>query len=626
VGPVAGGGWLDYGGSTVRGVVRLLVLLALVLSGAVVTPLALASPSTSPAAGAAKGATARPAQRGQDDSLVTTIYAHPLSPSTSGKATFSYSANLPHQPDAPRVQFHCTLSGPGLPAVTSTCPVDQRTGDTTTGRVTYSKLTGSRRVYKFTVRAFIVTDPQDPSQDVNGVRDSYRWRIFNAWSPDHFLPDNGATFNRPLTRSRQRTNLTRVIRTINSMPGYKQAYPGLCPADPKLSPGIIHVSLYSMTDESFAHAMMAASRRCLSVQILMNNHLSRSTDPAWRHLEDAFGTRVRSKRGPRRSFAHRCHSGCRGGGVLHTKMYLFDSTIPNSKRNKIHNTVMFGSSNMTSNAAKIQYNDIFAQRDNPDLFHTFSRMFDLMKRDDGYHRNPGTYRNGVFQTTFWPQAHGAKDPYMKALDTISCSGATRGTGIGGHTVVYINMHAWFGTRGRSLAGKVRSLYNHGCYVRVLYSFMSYAVYKKLHRGTGSRMSVRRTIFSHNGEFAYVYSHLKNIAVSGHVGGSRYARVTWTGSNNFSNEGLNFDEVTVRIASSSAYRSYVRQFVYMRNRLSSAVYANFSEPSGGGRVPRTGGGLPHTPMDAESEQAPPGTPTILSPAVTVDADGQPHALD
>jgi hypothetical protein len=385
-----------------------------------------------------------------------------------------------------------------------------------------------------------------------------------------------------------------------------------------------------MTDESFARAMMAASRRCLSVQILMNNHLSRSTDPAWRHLEDAFGTKVRGKhRQVRRSFAHRCHFGCRGGGVLHTKMYLFNSTIPKSKHNKILDTVMFGSSNMTSNAAKVQYNDIFVQRDNAGLFHTFSHMFNLMRRDNGYHRNPGTYRDGVFQTTFSPQAHGAKDPYMKALDTISCRGTTRGTGIHGRTVVYINMHAWFGTRGLSLARKVRSLYDHGCYVRVLYSFMSFAVFKKLHSGTGSRMSVRRTLFSHNGQFAYVYSHLKNIAVSGRVGGSRHARVTWTGSNNFSNEGLNFDEVIVRIAARSAYRSYVRQFVYMRNRLSSPVYANFSEPSGGGRVPRTGGGrlvMPGAPVAPEDEQAPPGTPTILSPAVTVDADGQPHALD
>ena len=105
-------------------------------------------------------------------------------------------------------------------------------------------------------------------------------------------------------------------------------------------------------------------------------------------------------------------------------------------------------------------------------------------------------------------------------------------------------------------------------------------------------------------------------------------MAWTGSNNFTNEGVHFDEVMMRIASTSAYNGYVKQYSYIRERKSSATYANFSEPSGGGRAPgqspavqlRSGLGAP------SADQAPAGTPTIVSPAVRIDSNGTPHALD
>jgi hypothetical protein len=115
-------------------------------------------------------------------------------------------------------------------------------------------------------------------------------------------------------------------------------------------------------------------------------------------------------------------------------------------------------------------------------------------------------------------------------------------------------------------------------------------------------------------------------------------VSWTGSNNFTNDGTHFDEVTLRINSASVYNAYVRQFVFMRDRMSSATYANFSEPSGGGRAPRafalapfgraTSDGTPLgvAPGTSSELAAPPGTPTITAPGITVDANGVPHAAD
>ena len=600
-------------------VIRLIVTMALLLVATVLSPLAPASAdptaggsSADPSpAGTAATVPSASARAGRATPLRTRLTAKPTAITITGKATFRYAANVPG------AQFRCRLRGPGRATDKfKHCP-GGTAANTSAGVKAYANLAASRSKYTFVVLAFIPRSAG--TAEVTGTQAAYGFRHFSVYSPGHYSPANGASYNRPMNPRYQRTNLTKVIRFVNSMPGYKQAATSMCPRAGALVPSTIRMSAYSITDGRVAKALVAAHKRCVSVQVLMNNHLSRTTDPAWRTLENAFGTRVFGSEGrSRRSFAHRCSSGCRGSGVLHTKMYLFNSTLLDPSRNKIRYTTAVGSSNMTSNAAEVQWNDLYTVRGRADLYGTFLRVFNLMKADNGVHRKLIQVNNGIYQSTFWPQARGAADPTMQMLKSVHCTGANGGTGIGGHSVVYINMHAWFGTRGLGLANQVRKMYNNGCYVRVLYSFMSYGVFKKLHSGTGSRMSVRRTTFSHNGRTAYVYSHFKNTSVSGYVGKDRSAKVVWTGSNNFTNDGTHFDEVTLRIASASAYRSYVNQFKSISRTKSSAVYAHLSEPSGGGRAPKrlvagslTGGAQVEAPTAG---------------AITFDEDGNPHALD
>jgi hypothetical protein len=238
---------------------------------------------------------------------------------------------------------------------------------------------------------------------------------------------------------------------------------------------------------------------------------------------------------------------------------------------------------MTANASKVQWNDLYTVRGDTGLYNHFLWMFTRMQRDRD-ERRTFQFNDGVYQTTFTPLTPNSADPTMAALNSIHCTGATGGTGYAGRTVVNINMHAWFGVRGYAFAQRVRDLYDHGCYVKVLYSFMSWSVYKKLTYGTGYRMSVRRTIFSRNGGIhATLYSHFKMLAVSGVVGTNRAASVVWTGSNNFTNDGVKFDEVTMRIASRQAWSQYVRQFAFITRTRTAGTYASFAEPVGGGRA-------------------------------------------
>ena len=600
--------------------IRLLTTLALMVSATSLAPLASATADSSD--GAARGPSARAGRAAGPSSaraaapVTTRIYARPTSVTIYGTARFSYGS------DTPGLSFRCRLRGPDREDFRfRLCPSDSPTSKG--GRVEYTGLRASRGRYTFLVQAFEPATATNP--EVSGSYAEYSYHIYTLYSPSHYSPRNGATFNRPLSRTRTNTNINKMINTINSMPGYKQGNSSTCPFAQSLRPSSIRISLYSLTGRRFAASLVAAHRRCVSVQVLMNNHLDRATDPAWKRLEDVLGTNVYGGGRAHRSFAHRCSFGCRGSGVLHTKMYLFDSHAMSARFNKINTMVVTGSSNMTFNATNIQYNDLYTVRGRADLYRTYLRMFNLMKRDNGVDRHLVQATDGSYQTTFWPQDPGGPDPQMTMLRSIRCTGATGGTGFRGHTVVHVNMHAWFNARGLRFARQVRKMYNQGCYVHVLYGFMSFGVFKILRNGTGSRMTVRRTLFSHNGHTGYVYTHFKNVLANGHVGNDTSARVVWTGSNNFTDSGTHFDEVMMRIPFASAYFDYRRQFRYISNRLSSAKYAIFQEPVGGGRAPR----LPARALDvpaAEAWDLPPGTPTITSPDITFDENGEPRALD
>ena len=89
------------------------------------------------------------------------------------------------------------------------------------------------------------------------------------------------------------TNLRRDRSTITSMPGYVQPAEDRTAPCPRVTspmiPSTIKITLYSMTDAFFARSMIAASKRCVKTQILMNDHLSAENDAAWRILQKSLG-------------------------------------------------------------------------------------------------------------------------------------------------------------------------------------------------------------------------------------------------------------------------------------------------------------------------------------------------
>jgi hypothetical protein len=400
------------------------------------------------------------------------------------------------------------------------------------------------------------------------------WSTRAKFSPGHSTPAWGPSFNNPSKGwDASRRNLERIYRMVQSSKGYRGIRnPGQCPSREANFPSTIRIALYSFSDNRVADALIRAHRRCVSVKVLMNNHLSNRDVPAFGRLQRVLGY-DRS----RRSYARRCQQGCRGShGPLHTKMYLF------SKTGKAANVVVFGSSNMTGKAANVQWNDLFVWKDRKGLYDQFMEIYKESARD---RRAPApierNYRNAGLLTMFWPQPGHTKatDRVMRALRQVRCgTRPTGGTGFDGHTAVSINIHAMEGDRGLYIAQKIVGMRKAGCRVRVLYGLIAPRIHRTFKAGG---VASRRTIFDRdkNG-YTDMYTHMKYVGINGVVGDDRSARVMYTGSENFSHKTVGADEVWQRIPSTRAWRRYQALFdmIWKSNYYSNPKYAFYQQSS------------------------------------------------
>ena len=240
----------------------------------------------------------------------------------------------------------------------------------------------------------------------------------------------GATFNNPTgTIAQQRRNLTHVIRTINAMPGYPVSDPAVCDPSPAARRARSGSRSTPPPTWPFAQALVAASRRCVSVQILMNNHLGPQTTPSINYLQNNLGGRSSTGHGAvRRSFAHRCNFGCRGGGRAALEVLPVRLRRHTARPRPIAKTVMVGSSNMTSNASRCS-----GTTSTPSGATRRSTPVPRHVRPDA--ARPATssarsrFADGIYQSTFTPLTPGSADPTLAALNSIHCTGATGGTGL-----------------------------------------------------------------------------------------------------------------------------------------------------------------------------------------------------
>jgi phosphatidylserine/phosphatidylglycerophosphate/cardiolipin synthase-like enzyme len=361
-----------------------------------------------------------------------------------------------------------------------------------------------------------------------------------------YVPSGGAVFNNPYGDQASRSKILRHV-----LAAIEHARKG----------STIRIAVYSFDRRSIADALIAAHRRGVHVQVVINDNW---TSPQIQRTRRVLGTN------PDKShFIVICTGSCRGGfGNQHMKIYMFTHT------GDAKNVVMNGSANLTNYAAVNQFNDLFTLKNAPRMLASYTEIFNQLKRD---HRVRDPYRrvvNGPFISIFnpHPDASKANDPVLQRLQGVRCS-AKKGYGHQRRTVVRITMYGWAGDRGIYLAKRVAEMGRRGCNIRVILSNGGGKVAKTLLAG---HVKVRSADVDKNRDGQLEkFTHEKYMALSGTYQ-HKSTRSVWTGSENWSGMALRNDEVTVRIPRSSTYGQYLKNFNFIWSRHSHTIGRHYGE--------------------------------------------------
>jgi phosphatidylserine/phosphatidylglycerophosphate/cardiolipin synthase-like enzyme len=340
-----------------------------------------------------------------------------------------------------------------------------------------------------------------------------------------YRPKPGVTFNVP---GQQAVN-DKVLRAIrHSQRGSK-----------------IRAMTWNFNSWVFVKALRSAHKRGVSVRLIMARRLAEEQGRGGPYNTLRRALQRQDRRPEMRSWFHTCSNSCRGkGGSMHAKMYLFSKTGAQPR------VVMSSSANMTGASATAQYNDMFTVVGSKRAYRGSIQTFNEASRDRVAPARVYADRN--IRGWFQPRT-GLKDLVSKMLSRVKCRGA-RGAGINGRTSLRIAQDVILGRRGIRIASQIKQLHRNGCNIRLVYSQLGGKVWRIL-QGVPRNHLVRDS----DGDGAYdVYLHMKAMAISGHYGGRRGARIVYQGSENWSGLASVSDEQGLIIDRARVERRYGRQ--------------------------------------------------------------------
>jgi PLD-like domain len=331
----------------------------------------------------------------------------------------------------------------------------------------------------------------------------------------------------------------KVLATIKSTwGGPRQPGNGL-PADGN---GTIRIATWSFKDWAMAHALVAAKNRGVSVQVVAAR--GRNKDNAeWRFLKKKLGSRLNRPGYPatvdKVSFARDCRGSCRGrGGTPHAKYFMFTNVGPYH----VAHTVIQTSMNLTVVAYRNQWNQAEVSHDAA-IYNAFMAIYRETRIGTPRAAPHRRYVTGQYVNEFFPyHANSRTDPVMKLLDPVRCTGATAGGTANHRTRIRIIMYSIYGPRGVWIAKRLRSLWNQGCDIKMIYAISSRPTIAILrnHSGRGA-IPLKQSVITNGQREIVKYNHSKWMTIAGHYGSNTGAFLTMSGSSNFSLFGLNGDE-------------------------------------------------------------------------------------
>ena len=359
---------------------------------------------------------------------------------------------------------------------------------------------------------------------------------------------------------------------------------------------IIRIAVYSFDRMPVANALVAAHKRGVKIQMLLNDH---QDTRAMQVIRAAIGTNRNKK-----SFIYKCVASCRSTenefNNLHSKFYSF------SQAGKSTEVIAVGSANMTLNADRHQWNDLYFTSGDHELYRQFVRLFNDMRNDYdtrqeplyfcGTQLVPGVCDDSVDKDTAWafPRVSGPKnDLVLDMLGRVQC---LTPDGVGGvtRTRLALSMHTMRGNRGNYLAAAVRKKWAQGCDVRVSYGLIGYHTKGVIAAPTArGRIPLRSTGLDYNTDDNFdlnadgvddlildYYSHQKYFIIQGTYNGVPNTSMVLTGSSNWASLSTANDEIWFTVRGARVAKKYLANYDYQWNNprntrnAYTTTYANF----------------------------------------------------
>jgi hypothetical protein len=377
--------------------------------------------------------------------------------------------------------------------------------------------------------------------------------------PVNAPPRPGSVFNYPNRGKKAQTRIrNRVLNAINSTWGGPRNRHGVAYRDN----GRIRIATWTFQDMAIAKALYRAHRRGVSVQVLAATKPNRPHRP-WKWLRKKLKSRLyltgHKETRNAWSFARHCRGSCRGpGGTPHSKYMLFT----NVGSAHVRTITMSTSANLTDTAFKGQWNSATITW-NPRVHVAFDRIFRESRLDRPV--RGGAFRHwahGGIDSIFFPRpgTSAPYDPVMRTLSHVRCTGATSGGSSRGRTRVRVVQYAMYDKRGVWIAKRLRSLWNAGCDVKIIYTAVNRPVLSILRARSGrGPIPMRQSVIRNSYGEIVKYNHNKWLSVSGRWGSSTHAWVTLTGSANWGNAAFSGDEQMLQLMNYGHTRSYLADF-------------------------------------------------------------------
>lgn len=363
-----------------------------------------------------------------------------------------------------------------------------------------------------------------------------------------YAPSAKLTFNNP---KGSRTKRYAIIKDFNQA------------VDSVPAGGQIRMAMYLFDIKSVANSLIAADKRGVSVQIVIDGEESNK----WiRKVKRALGKNKKS-----RSFVATCAHSCmsKSKAVIHAKFYTFSVA---GQRKYVS---ILSSANPYTGNTSLSWNNAHTIVGDKIIYDSLNRYFTDMIKDKSNRKYFRSTTSGKYTIWLYPQT--PKKPndivWMNALNQVKCK-TTKGYGTSdGRTMIRLANWGWSSPR-IDVAEKLVQLKAAGCNVQVMINRgrITKPVMKVLLTKTKNGQIPVYDAWrdSNNDGFASLYVHHKMMTINGRMG-AKDVKITWTGSQNFTGPGTYTNtDIVLRIIDPRVTMAYEKNFAYIRGKATKRV--------------------------------------------------------